>query len=151
MPVKFKILKFIIYFWCIIIGKKKFLCKIRFSNGILERNVDKNAFIILSFSDQQEINNILTAILCTITLPTDPYKYLKQYWIVTTTGAFLLVILVGKVTLFNIVFMIFFLLYIFVYEVSVQPVCVFFCFLNVRYLPSAMLHSPARVDLLAIG
>ena len=36
-----------------------------------------------------------------------------------TTGAFLLVILVGTVTLFKVVFMIFFLLFIFAYEVKV--------------------------------
>ena len=36
-----------------------------------------------------------------------------------TVGAFLLVILVGEVTLFKVVFMIFFLLFIFAYEVSV--------------------------------
>jgi len=58
-------------------------------------------------------------------MPTDPYEYLKQYWIIVTTGAFLLVILVGEVTLFKVVFMIFFLLFIFAYEVNALCVSVF--------------------------
>ena len=74
--------------------------------------------------DAQKTSNILTTALRNIAMPTDPYKYLKQYWIIVTTGAFLLVILVGEVTLFKVVFMIFFLLFIFAYEVSIQPVCV---------------------------
>ena len=68
--------------------------------------------------DVEEMSLIARA-LRSVSMPTDPYKYFKKYWILVTTAAFLLVILVGEVTLFKIVFMIFFLLFIFTYEVSV--------------------------------
>jgi len=41
-----------------------------------------------------------------------------------TTGTFLLVILVGEVKIFKIIFLIFFVLFIFAYEVSTRYVCV---------------------------
>ena len=76
-------------------------------------------FVILLVTDQPdtEETSLIATALRTVAMPTDPYKYLKQYWIIVTTGAFLLVILVGEVTLLKVVFMIFFLLFIFAYEV----------------------------------
>ena len=62
-----------------------------------------------------------------VVMPSDPYKYLKQYWILVTIGAFLLVILVGEVTLFQVVFMIFFLLFLLAYEVSRKKSVFVYC------------------------
>ena len=73
--------------------------------------------LVVDQPDRQE-TSILTTALRNVAMPSDPYKYLKQYWILVTTAAFLFVILVGEVTLFKVVFMIFFLLFIFAYEVS---------------------------------
>ncbi|XP_065913837.1 piezo-type mechanosensitive ion channel component 1-like isoform X3 [Dysidea avara] len=74
-----------------------------------------SAPIVSDQPDTQE-SSILTRAFRNVAMPSDPYKYLKQYWIMVTVGAFLLVILVGEVTLFKVVFMIFFLLFIFAYE-----------------------------------
>ena len=62
-----------------------------------------------------------------VAIPTDPHKYLDRYWVIVTVGAFLLVILVGEVTLFKAVFMIFFLLFIFTYEVNKRLGIYFLC------------------------
>ena len=48
------------------------------------------------------------------------YTYLKRYWLLATTAAFLLVSLVGDVTIFKMVYMLFFLLFLLCYEVCVQ-------------------------------
>lgn len=78
-------------------------------------------FLVTDQTDA-EGTSLVTRALHSVAMPTDTYKYLKKYWIIVTTVAFLLVILVGEVTLFKVVFMIFFLLFIFAYEVSV--VCI---------------------------
>ena len=77
-------------------------------------------YLIVLATDQPDAQetSLFARTLRSLALPTDPYKYLKKYWILVTTAAFLLVILVGEVTLFKVVFMIFFLLFIFAYEVS---------------------------------
>ena len=51
--------------------------------------------------------------------------YLKRYWPLVTTTAFLLVSLVGDVTIFKMIYMLFFLLFLLCYEVRAnKPVVV---------------------------
>jgi len=45
------------------------------------------------------------------------YAYMKRYWLLVTTTAFLLVSLIGDVTIFKMVYMLFFLLFLLCYEV----------------------------------
>lgn len=47
----------------------------------------------------------------------DTYAYMKRYWLLVTTTAFLLVSLVGDVTIFKMIYMLFFLLFLLCYEV----------------------------------
>ena len=70
---------------------------------------------------------LLTNVVVMLTEAAGLFPYMKRYWILVTITAFLLVSFIGDVTIFKMVYMLFFLLFLLCYEVSITECYVCLC------------------------